>query len=202
MPRLFRIALTALLAAVAVAAAASAAELWQWTDEDGVVCYTNDPNRIPPAFRADARVIGSPQPRPSEPEAAALEPSASAGAGVLPTETGAPIRAPVSLNGVPLVLIVDTGADRTVLSPSAIARAGVDVTRTREVGIVGLTGRATAREVTVERLDLAGHQVGPLRVIVHDVDVTDADGLLGRDVLDQFTLTVEPSASRAVLTPR
>ncbi|MGH7392614.1 MAG: retropepsin-like aspartic protease, partial [Candidatus Rokuibacteriota bacterium] len=132
----------------------------------------------------------------------APEPRAPAGAAVLPTEAGAPIKAPVSLNGVPLTLIVDTGADRTVLSPAAVARAGLDVTRTSEVGVIGLTGRVVAREVTVERLDVVGRPIGPLAVIVHELDVADADGLLGRDVLDHFTLTVEPGARRAVLTPR
>lgn len=201
--RMMRPCVTVLLITLAVLASPVAAdELWQWTDADGVVRYTNDPETIPPAFRESARDVGSPQPRAPASSSAAPEPGAPAGAAVLPTEAGAPIRAPVSLNGVSLVLIVDTGADRTVFSPSAIARAGLDVTRAQEIGIVGLTGRATARVLTVERLEVAGRPVGPLSVIVHEIDVTDADGLLGRDVLDQFTLTVEPGASRAVLTPR
>jgi len=193
------------LLAVALAAAgpAAAAELWQWTDADGVVNYTNDPGTIPPAFRSRAREVGSPQPRePAASPPTAAEPAAPAGAAVLPREAGAPIRVPVDLNGAALTLIVDTGADRTVLAPAAVARAGLAASATREVGIVGLTGRATARELTVERLDLAGRSVGPLAVIVHDLGVADVDGLLGRDVLDHFTLTVEPGAARAVLTPR
>lgn len=196
----------ALACALAVAGPALAAELWQWTDAEGVVRYTNDPETIPPAFRSGARDVGSPQPRspaasvPTEPTAESRPPADTA---VMPTEAGAPIKAGVRLNGVPLVLIVDTGADRTVLSPAAVARAGIDVTRTREVGVImGVTGNAVAREVTVERLDVAGRQLGPLGLIVHDIPATDVDGLLGRDVLDHFTLTVEPGARRAVLTPR
>jgi Aspartyl protease/Domain of unknown function (DUF4124) len=201
-----RAASVALACALAVASAAAAAELWQWTDAEGVVRYTNDPETIPPALRGRARDVGSPQPRSpsaSVPTEATIEPRPPADTTVMPTEAGAPIRAAVRVNGVPLVLIVDTGADRTVLSPAAVARAGIDATRAREVGvIVGVTGNAVAHEVSVERLDVAGRQLGPLGLIVHEIPVSDVDGLLGRDVLDHFTLTVEPGARRAVLTPR
>jgi hypothetical protein len=70
------------------------------------------------------------------------------------------------------------------------------------VEIVGATGRAAAREVTIPRLDVVGARVGPLAIIVHDVGVAGVDGLLGRDVLDYFTLTVDTAAGRAILTPR
>lgn len=188
-----------------LAGSAAAAELWQWTDATGAERYTNDRETIPPAFRAGARDVGSPQPRaPAHvpPDGVATGPGQVDDAAVLPVEAGAPIRAPVSLNGVPLTLIVDTGADRTVLSPVAAARAGVDASRTREVAVVGVTGRGLAREATAERLDVAGRQLGPIVVVVAELDVPEADGLLGRDVLDHFTLTVEPGARRAVLAPR
>ena len=60
--------------------------------------------------------------------------------------------------------------------------------------------------VDVPQLDVAGARIGPLAVIVHalfaDGRSVAADGLLGRDVLDAFTLTVDPVAGRATLTPR
>ena len=49
---------------------------------------------------------------------------------------------------------------------------------------------------------MAGARVGPLTVIVHDVGLADIDGLLGRDVLDRFTLTVDSARGRATLVPR
>jgi hypothetical protein len=39
-------------------------------------------------------------------------------------------------------------------------------------------------------------------VVVLEAPVGGADGLLGRDVLDFFTLTVDSTAGRAILTPR
>jgi predicted aspartyl protease len=177
----------------------AAAQLYQWTDADGVTRYTNDRESIPPEYRERAREIDSPQGRPAEPgrpEPVATDPS------VIPITGSGPIRASVSINGVPLSLVLDTGADRTVISPAAIARAGLDTDTARPVNIVGVTGSAAAREVIVPLLDVAGVRVGPLPVIVHDVGLADIDGLLGRDVLDRFTLTVDAARGRAILAPR
>ncbi len=173
----------------------AAAELWKWTDVEDVVRYTNDPAVIPPAHRARARDIGSPRGRPEEPRVETLP-------NVIPFTAGGPIKTAVHLNGVPLTLILDTGADRTVISPAAVARAGLDVERGAAVQILGVTGSAAAREIAVSRLDVVGTQVGPVTVIVHDVGVAEVDGLLGRDVLDRFTLTVDAAAGQAVLMPR
>ena len=103
---------------------------------------------------------------------------------------------------MPLRLLVDTGADRTLISPTALARAGVDVTTGTPVQIRGVTGDATATLVAVPRLDLAGTRVGPLAVIAHALAGDSIDGLLGRDVLDSFTVTVDPVSRRATLMPR
>jgi Aspartyl protease/Domain of unknown function (DUF4124) len=171
------------------------ADLWEWTDAEGVMRYTNDLAVIPPAHRAAARDIGSPRGRPEEPPAETVP-------NVIPFTAGGPIKTAVHLNGVPLTLILDTGADRTVISPAAVARAGLDVERAPAVQILGVTGSAPAREIVVSRLDVVGTQVGPVTVIVHDVGVAEVDGLLGRDVLDRFTLTVDAAAGQAVLMPR
>jgi predicted aspartyl protease len=110
---------------------------------------------------------------------------------------------PVSIGGSgPYGFIVDTGAERTVIAPAALARAGLDAGRGREVGIVGVTGSAAAREVLVERLDVGGTRVGPISVIAHDIGFRGVDGLLGRDVLDAFTVTIDAAAGRATLAPR
>jgi predicted aspartyl protease len=106
------------------------------------------------------------------------------------------------LNGVPLRLVLDTGADRTLISPSAMARAGFDVAGGTPVRIRGVTGDAVAPLVSVARLDVAGTRVGPVAVVVHAVPGHGADGLLGRDVLDAFTLTVDAASQRAILLPR
>ena len=174
------------------------AELYQWTDASGVRYYTSDLATIPEAYRPGARDVGSPRPRDAVP----LETRGDADVGVMPFEAGRPIVAGVEINGAALRLIVDTGAERTMLSPAAVARAGLSVEGAQPVRIVSVTGTAIGSELVVPRMDVAGARVGPLRVIVHDARVRDADGLLGRDVLDFFTLTVDSTAGRAILKPR
>jgi hypothetical protein len=193
-------ALAASLWALAVlgAAAPAAADLYRWTTPDGTVHYTADPATIPPEYRDTARRMDHPQPR----QAPAAVPESVA----IAVTPGAPITVGARLNGVPLTLIVDTGAQRTVLSPAALQRAGFGNLTGDPVRIVGATGTTAATLVTVPLLDVAGARIGPLPVIVHALPAEGraeaVDGLLGRDVLDAFTLTVDTASGRATLTLR
>ena len=187
-----------LLVALALVAGPAAAELYQWTDASGVRHYTSDPGSIPEAYRAGARDIGSPRPREAPPAGTRRD----ADSGVMRFAGGAPIVAAVEINGAALRLIVDTGADRTMISPAAAARTGLSVAGGRPVQILGVTGSAVGSELLVPQMDVAGTRVGPLPVVVHDAPVGGTDGLLGRDVLDFFTLTVDSTAGRAILKPR
>jgi hypothetical protein len=216
------------LATLALVPGPVSATLYSWVDDDGVLHYTADLSSIPEARRASAREIPHPQPRagggentpgaaappaaaPADPGTAASRsaaPSPSAAPADRPAEgrviqftPGGPIVVPARLNGVAIGLVVDTGADRTVISPAAVARAGIDV-RGQAVNITGVTGTATATLTRIGGLDIAGVRVGPLDVVVHDGGLQGADGLLGRDVLDAFTLTVDPAQGQAVLAPR
>ena len=173
------------------------AQLYRWTDAAGTVYYTTDLATIPPAYRDRARDIGAPTPGPRQ----APPPPLPAAGAVIPY-TGGPLVVDASLNGVPLRLVLDTGADRTLISPAAMARAGFDVAGGTPVHIRGVTGDAVAALVSVPRLDLAGTRVGPVAVVVHALPGQSADGLLGRDVLDAFTVTVDPASQRAILVPR
>ncbi|HXU91847.1 MAG TPA: retropepsin-like aspartic protease, partial [Methylomirabilota bacterium] len=133
---------------------------------------------------------------------AAASPAASPSSGAtIPLPTGAPIMVDALLNGVQLRLVLDTGADRTVISPAALSRAGIDTTIATPFRISGVTGSSSASLVNVPRLDVAGAQVGPLGVVAFAVP-GEFDGLLGRDVLDAFTVTFDPAQNRATLTPR
>jgi aspartyl protease/uncharacterized protein DUF4124 len=168
----------------------AAAQVYHWTDSDGVSYYTTDPTRIPKQYRDNVRLLDS---SPREAEATPPE------VGTILFTGGSPILAEAHLNGVPLKLMVDTGADRTVISPSALARAGVELNRGRRVRIIGATGPAEALEVIVPRLDLASAQIGPLPVIMHEIALPGFDGLLGRDVLDGFVVTIDARRGRATL---
>jgi len=164
------------------------------------VYYTGDLASIPPEFRDSAELLNAPQPRPIPPPVT----NEAVGLKVTP---GAPITVEARLNGVSLTLIVDTGADRTVISPEVIERAGLAGGPARPVQVIGVTGTSTASLVTLPLLDVAGARIGPIVVVAHALPSTlrgqdGVDGLLGRDVLDAFTLTVDTASGRATLTPR
>lgn len=179
-----------------MAVSSAEAALYRWVDDKGVIHYTGERDAIPEAYRGTAQVL-------DHPSARAPQPSASPAPGaVVPFAPGAPVMVDAFLNGVPLRLLLDTGADRTVISPAALGRAGIDVTAGTPVRITGVTGSTSASLVGVQRLDVAGAQVGPLAVVAHAVPGDGLDGLLGRDVLDAFTVTFDASGNRATLTPR
>ena len=182
----------------------AAAILYRWMDDNGVIHYTAEIQTVPTARRNRVREIPTPQPRTGPlPQEEAQETPADTGTPntVIKITPGAPIVLPARLNGVPLSLAVDTGADRTVISPAAMARAGLTVSGP-PVTITGVTGATTALIGTVPLLDIAGARVGPLSVVVHDAGLQGTDGLLGRDVLDAFTLTLDAAKGQATVTPR
>jgi hypothetical protein len=191
----FRAGLAALATIIALAAAPAAAQLYRWTDAEGTVHYTSDLGTIPLPYRNSVKDIGSPA-------AGAVEETLPEPTGVVIPYTGGPLIVDASLNGVSLRLLLDTGAERTLISPTAMARAGFNVAAGTSVQIRGVTGDATAIMVSVARLDVAGARVGPLEVVVHALAGESVDGLLGRDVLDAFTVTVDAPNRRALLTPR
>jgi len=181
---------------VILGAGPAAAQLYRWTDGEGTVHYTTDAASIPPHFRNRAEDIGAPTPGPIVP----ATPPAPQGA-VIPYE-GGPLVVDAVVNGVTLRLLVDTGAERTLITHSALARAGIDVSGGTPVQIRGVTGEAAATVVSLPGLDVAGARLGPLPVIVHSLTNQSIDGLLGRDVLDGFTVTVDAASRRATLIPR
>ena len=191
-----RARLATALFAISLAAAPAGAELYRWTDAEGIVHYAGELRSVPAAYRSRAVLVKTPQPRPAAPTAAAVT-----GTEVVPRDAAGRIVVAARLNGVPLSLVVDTGADRTVITPSAMARAGFGRERGTPVNVIGVAGSASATLVTLPILDVGGTRVGPVAVIVHPVPTEGVDGLIGRDILDRFTLVLEGGSGRATLSP-
>lgn len=185
-------AIACALVVVLASTGPAAAQIYRWTDDEGVMHLTTDAARIPAKYRATADILESSPRDPIE-----TPPAPAPG---LRTERGSPILTDAYVNGVPLTLLVDTGATRTVISPAILARAGIDIRFGRPIGLIGVGGSVRAVEVDIPRLDLAGAQIGPLPVVAHEIQGLTVDGLLGRDVLEHFVLTVDPARGRATLT--
>ena len=197
-----------LLGGVLVAAPGPAsAQIYRWTDERGDTRYSEGINSVPPQSRGSAVIMSTPsQPAPSAP-AAAEAPSdgaAPAGGARIPFIPGRPIVVNARINGSGSAqLILDTGAQGTVISPTALAALGVSYRNAARGTIRGVTGETSVLAVRIENLEVEGARFGPLMVISHDAGLgSGTDGLLGRDFLDNFIVTIDSSNRVVTLTPK
>jgi predicted aspartyl protease len=177
--------------------------VYRWIDERGVPHYGQGIDSIPERFRSRAAPLDL-RDSPSTPAAASVPARLSAGGGTSVRFTpGDRIVVEARINGgTPARLLLDTGADRTVIAPRALAAAGVSLTRGVAAQIVGVTGSADVRGVGIGSLEVGGARVGPLVVVAHDVSQPDVDGLLGRDFLGHFSVNIDSAAGIVTLAPK
>jgi hypothetical protein len=180
--------------------------MYRW-EEDGAVHFSNAPDLVPESRRSP----GAPPPVPAAPEAvsdadAGNEPPIPAPRSLtrIPFAPGAPIivSAKFSDAPVPVSLILDTGADRTVIAPQALRRLGISTLNAPRAVIVGVTGSGHADVVQVASVQVGDAKVGPLGIVALDADLRQAEGLLGRDFLEHFTVTIDAREQVVTLAPK
>jgi hypothetical protein len=175
------------------------------------VRFSQGIHSVPPQFRGGAVMMSAPSqpaaPAPTTPGPAAPEPAAStppAGVARIPFTPGQPIMVSARINGGGNTqLILDTGAQGTVISPTALAALGIGYRNAVRGSIKGVTGDANVLAVRVESIEVEGARFGPLLVVSHDAGLgAGRDGLLGRDFLDNFIVTIDSAARVVTLTPK
>ena len=193
------------LALVAAAATPTAAQVFRWTDDRGELHITEGLDSVPLRFRAGAALLGHPAPAPP----------AAVGAGTataqdqpvlvrIPFVPGTPIVVSARVNGGRSVqLVLDTGADRTMISPLALSALGVDMRPLGRGTVQGVTGVTTDVEIVrLDSLEIGEAKASPIAVVAHDANLTRGEGLLGRDFLDRFTVNIDTRAREVVLVRR
>ena len=190
-----------LVVAVILSALPASAQMYRWSDDRGNPHYSEGLDSIPERFRATAtRLLYQNAP-------ATVPVAAAPGAGgdtVIPFTPGQRIYVNARINGSGSArLILDTGADRTVIAPRALVAAGVSTRAPRGTGQMrGATGTADVEAYDIDSLQVGNAKVGKMVVISHDIGFADSDGLLGRDFLDQFKVTIDSGAGRVTLGPK
>lgn len=185
----------------------ASAQIYRWTDDRGEVRFSQGIHSVPPQFRGGAVMMSAPSqpsaPAPAAPEAAATS-SSAAGVARIPFTPGQPIMVSAKINGGGTTqLILDTGAQGTLISPTVLAALGISYRDAIRTSIKGVTGDANALSVKVDSIEVDGARVGPLMVVAHDSGLgSGRDGLLGRDFLDNFIVTIDNSARVVTLTPK
>jgi predicted aspartyl protease len=192
----------AVLALTLVLASAAHAQLYRWTDEKGETYFGQGVESVPERYRNRARAVGTvdPPPAPSGPAAATV----TDGVTRIAFTPGRSIMVIARINGrAPVQLILDTGATRTTISPAALVGLGVTYSDAPKVEIHGVTGTASAYLVGLESLEVGGARMGPLRVLSHDAQMGGgSQGLLGRDFLNHFRVTIDNARGVVELAPK
>jgi predicted aspartyl protease len=198
---------TAALAFMGLAPATEAsAQTYRWTDEQGRVNYTQGIDSIPERFRPSAQFLTSPPPAPAPAvtaPGARPTPVAGGSSAQIRFTPGPPILVNARINdGGSVRLLLDTGASVTTISPRVLSQLGVSSRDALRGSIRGVTGTAAALFVMVNTIDINGAKAGPIRVVAHDVELGQGEGLLGRDYLDRFIVNIDNQAGIVTLTPR
>jgi len=184
------------------APSAAAAQIYRWFDDAGDIHYSQGIDSVPARLRASAVIIGYDRSFTPEPEEA---PKARPGSGRVTFTPGQPIMVTARINNSGSAqLMLDTGAGRTVISPTMLESLGVSYDNAQRGSLKGVTGDAEVVAVKVDSIEVSGARYGPLIVVSHDTGFGPGrgDGLLGRDFLDNFTITIDNAAGVLTLTPK
>ncbi|HEX2437186.1 MAG TPA: retropepsin-like aspartic protease [Methylomirabilota bacterium] len=182
------------------------AQFFRYSDDTGQNHYVDGLDKIPERYR-NAAVPLSLRNAPAATPASTAGPAVArpAGTTVIKYTPGQRIMVDVKINGAfTAQLLLDTGADRTMISPRTLQAAGVAITRPVATGsITGVTGSDRMSYVVVDSLEVGEARVGKMPVGSYELAGTGTgDGLLGRDFLDQFKMTVDAGKGEVHLSPK
>lgn len=176
------------------------AQMVRWTDDQGRVHYSEGLDSVPERYRTTAKPLLLPT-TPPAPEA--RKGGAPSGVTKIPFKPGSPIMVNAKINGGgPVTLMLDTGADTTVVNPLALWRLGISTWFAPRAEIRGATGTTSVDVVRVQSIEVGDAKAGPMVIIAHDIEFKDADGLLGRDFLNHFNVNIDSAAGVVTLSPR
>jgi predicted aspartyl protease len=111
----------------------------------------------------------------------------------------------VFANSAAVLLLLDTGAEATVLTPAAAQRIGAQHARVEwRRQMHGLTGDIPAGELELRNLTIGGVEVPRRRVRVGPIEIVNAlsgplDGVLGADILRSFDIDLDLPGRRMSL---
>jgi predicted aspartyl protease len=113
-------------------------------------------------------------------------------------------RVTLSVAGGPIRFILDTGAERTLVTPEAAKRLGLTAQEAYPRAVQGLTGGIGANDARLQHLTAGGHALPDAGVLVSAVALPSdpdrpTDGLLGADILADFDVDLDLPHRRVTL---
>ena len=182
----------------------ASAEIYRYTDERGAAFYVEGIESVPAQYRAAAVPLGLRNSPASSDAPSAPEKSEAGGSTTIRYTPGQRIIVDAKINGgTPTRLLLDTGADTTLISPLVLSAAGASLTRGgTSTRITGVTGASDVQRVAVESIEIGEVRVSGLQVVAHDMGQPGIDGLLGRDFLDRFKVTIDSTTGVLTIAPK
>ena len=185
-------------------AAPVGAQIYRWVDDNGVPHFADGIDSVPGPYRSKAVPLGmknapaAPAPPPGAP------PAKAGGETSFRFVPGQRIMVDATINGSgEAKLLFDTGADKTVISPRALQAAGVRITGpTTTAEVAGATGTGQMQFIFIDSLEVGAAHVGRMAVGATNVPIDGADGVLGRDFLDQFNVSIDSTRGVVTLSPK
>src|SRR3989338_2818306 len=187
--RRYGILVAALL--LAYSGAAFPADILRWTDEKGVVHFTDNLHNIPEKFRSSVTRIKAKE-SPRSPEAA--KPILFDKASVPFQKKGTVVVVPATINEKATVrFVVDTGASYTMISQATAKELDIDLEKKHpSVPFQTANGTIQAPLVSLSSIDVGGLHVKDLTAAVHDVSPDPSiSGLLGLNFLSNFRMDID-----------
>ena len=193
-----------------LAIAPAYAEIYKWVDGDGRVHFTDTIASIPPEYRDRIEEKASLPPTPrSDPTPPRATPERLS---IAPTPAPPGYEVPLRRDGNAMLvealvggavrtrLILDTGAEFTVLSTAAARRLALNLGNAAVIPLRSASGVFFAPIIKVQSITVGDAAVYDVEVIVHDA-TPGLDGLLGMSFLDNFLFTISMSNEKLILTP-
>ena len=179
------------------------AQIYRWVDDNGVPHFSYGIDSVPDRYRSKAVPLGmkNAPPAPAAPGAPGAKASGETAIQFIP---GQRIMVDARINGnAEARLMLDTGADRTLISPRALQAAGVRLTGPSTTAeVTGAMGSGQMQFIVIESLEVGEARVGRMPVGSGVLPPDVGDGLLGRDFLDQFNLNIDSGKGVVTLTPK
>ena len=179
------------------------AQIYRWVDDNGVPHFTDGIDSVPDRYRSKAVPLGmkNAPPAPAAPGAPGAKASGETAIQFIP---GQRIMVDARINGnAEARLMLDTGADRTLISPRALQAAGVRLTGPSTTAeVTGAMGSGQMQFIVIDSLEVGEARVGRMPVGSGVLPPDVGDGLLGRDFLDQFNLNIDSGKGVVTLTPK
>ena len=193
-----------------LALAPAYAEIYKWIDRNGRAHFSDTLAGVPPEYRdrIEERASLTPTPRHgpvlqrATPERLSLAPTPAPPSYTVPLQRdGNAMLVEALVSGtVRTRLLLDTGAEFTVLSTAAARRLAVNLGDAAIIPLRSASGIFFAPMIKVPSITVGEAAASDVEVIVHDA-TPGLDGLLGMSFLDNFLVTISTSNARLVLTP-